>query len=117
MYCCCRSLLVAALFAVYRTRWARVALSLAVPLVNALYVYFALLSRFLAYPQRPLTLRKTIVPSHKRQEPAGLKFIDTSSKFGHGRFQTFEEKRRFLGMLKKEKSADRAERVAEAAGK
>lgn len=28
-----------------------------------------------------------------------LKFIDTSSKYGHGRFQTKEEKDKFLGPL------------------
>ncbi|GAA5974503.1 hypothetical protein JCM3765_005347, partial [Sporobolomyces pararoseus] len=29
-----------------------------------------------------------------------LKFIDTSSKFGHGRFQTIAEKNAFQGQLK-----------------
>jgi len=29
-----------------------------------------------------------------------MKFIDTSSKFGHGRFQTSDEKEKFLGKLK-----------------
>lgn len=29
-------------------------------------------------------------------EEITLKFIDTSSKFGHGRFQTVEEKRKFF---------------------
>ena len=67
--------------------------------------------------KRVITLRKTIVPDHKRVEPAGLKFIDTSSKFGHGRFQTFEEKRKFLGMLKKEKVAERDEKAVAAAAK
>ncbi|KAF3453957.1 hypothetical protein FNV43_RR04399 [Rhamnella rubrinervis] len=33
-------------------------------------------------------------------EEIKLKFIDTSSKFGHGRFQTIEEKARFYGRLK-----------------
>jgi len=28
-----------------------------------------------------------------------VKFIDTASKIGHGRFQTFEEKDKFLGPL------------------
>ena len=36
-------------------------------------------------------------------EKIDLKFIDTSSKFGHGRFQTAEEKRNFMGPLKKDK--------------
>ena len=35
-------------------------------------------------------------------EKITLKFIDTSSKWGHGRFQTPEEKRNFMGPLKKE---------------
>merc|ERR1739848_858901 len=30
-----------------------------------------------------------------------LKSIDTTSKFGHGRFQTIKEKRKFMGPLKK----------------
>jgi large subunit ribosomal protein L3e len=47
--------------------------------------------------KRAITLRKTVIPSHRRQEPAGLKFIDTSSKFGHGRFQTLDEKHKFMG--------------------
>jgi len=47
--------------------------------------------------KRVLTLRKTIVPSSRRVEPLGIKFIDTSSKFGHGRFQTLEEKYKFMG--------------------
>ena len=34
-------------------------------------------------------------------EKVTLKFIDTSSKFGHGRFQTLDEKNKFLGMRKK----------------
>jgi large subunit ribosomal protein L3e len=47
--------------------------------------------------KRVLTLRKTIVPSARRVEPLGIKFIDTSSKYGHGRFQTLEEKYKFMG--------------------
>jgi len=47
--------------------------------------------------KRVLTLRKTIVPSSRRVEPLGIKFIDTSSKYGHGRFQTLEEKYTFMG--------------------
>ena len=50
--------------------------------------------------KRPLTLRKSIVPCTKRNEPVNLKFIDTSSKFGHGRFQTKEEKDAFMGHRK-----------------
>lgn len=36
-------------------------------------------------------------------EEIDLKFIDTSSKLGHGRFQTHEEKKAFMGPLKKDR--------------
>ncbi|RHZ44128.1 hypothetical protein Glove_757g7 [Diversispora epigaea] len=54
--------------------------------------------------KRVLTLRKSLITHSKRSalEKISLKFIDTSSKFGHGRFQTAEEKRAFLGTLKKD---------------
>jgi len=44
--------------------------------------------------KRVLTLRKSIVArtSRKAIENINLKFIDTSSKLGHGRFQTSNEK-------------------------
>lgn len=47
--------------------------------------------------KRPLVLRK---PLHKRTRPIynekiNIKFIDTSSKLGHGRFQTAEEKDKY----------------------
>ena len=32
----------------------------------------------------------------KAMEKIDLKFIDTASKFGHGRFQTFKEKHNFM---------------------
>jgi large subunit ribosomal protein L3e len=49
--------------------------------------------------KRVITLRKTLVPQTKRsaQEEITLKFIDTASKFGHGRFQTKNEKDKFMG--------------------
>jgi len=49
--------------------------------------------------RRVLTLRKTLFPKQSRTalEKVELKFIDTASKFGHGRFQTAEEKERFYG--------------------
>jgi large subunit ribosomal protein L3e len=31
-----------------------------------------------------------------------LKFIDTSSKFGHGRFQTLDEKAKVMGKRKRD---------------
>lgn len=53
--------------------------------------------------KRIITLRKTLLAQTSRnaEESIALKFIDTSSKFGHGRFQTAEEKARQLGRLKK----------------
>jgi len=52
--------------------------------------------------KRPLTLRKSLIPQTKRAafEEIELKFIDTSSKFGHGRFQTNIEKQQFMGPTK-----------------
>jgi len=51
--------------------------------------------------KRAVTLRKSIVAAAKRShlEPLNVKFIDTSSKYGHGRFQTLEEKNKFFGTL------------------
>jgi len=55
--------------------------------------------------KRVLTLRKTLVPQVKRaateQVSGNIKFIDTSSKFGHGRFQTKAEKDAFYGPRKR----------------
>lgn len=39
----------------------------------------------------------------KALENINLKFIDTSSKFGHGRFQTAADKVAFVGQLKKDR--------------
>ncbi|KAI9221122.1 60S ribosomal protein L3 [Blastocladiella britannica] len=54
--------------------------------------------------KRVLTLRKSLITHTSRAslEKVDLKFIDTSSKFGHGRFQTKEEKHTFMGTLKKD---------------
>jgi len=41
--------------------------------------------------KRVITIRKSLLPERERR-PTFLKFIDTSSKFGHGRFQTQSEK-------------------------
>jgi len=53
--------------------------------------------------KRVITLRRPMAPqtSRKMQEPINLKFIDTSSKMGHGRFQTKKEKFNWYGTLKK----------------
>lgn len=52
--------------------------------------------------KRALMLRKSLIIKETRsaQEKITLKFIDTSSKYGHGRFQTVEEKDKFYGRKK-----------------
>jgi large subunit ribosomal protein L3e len=52
--------------------------------------------------KRFLLLRKSLLTTTSREylEPINLKFIDTSSKLGHGRFQTTEEKNTFYGRKK-----------------
>jgi large subunit ribosomal protein L3e len=52
--------------------------------------------------KRCITLRKTLVPQTSRSatENIELVFIDTSSKFGHGRFQTAAEKEKYMGPKK-----------------
>jgi large subunit ribosomal protein L3e len=54
--------------------------------------------------KRVITLRKSVLTYASRQatESINLKFIDTASKFGHGRFQTAQEKDAFMGILKKD---------------
>jgi len=51
--------------------------------------------------KRPVILRKSLMnhSTRKHLENIDLRFIDTSSKFGHGRFQTAEEKLKFMGPL------------------
>jgi large subunit ribosomal protein L3e len=58
--------------------------------------------------KRVITLRKSLLLQTKRKatEKVNLKFIDTSSKMGHGRFQTREEKQTFMGPLKKDKTKE-----------
>jgi large subunit ribosomal protein L3e len=55
--------------------------------------------------KRAISLRKSCFPQTSRSalEKITLKFIDTSSKFGHGRFQTGAEKKAFMGVLKKDR--------------
>lgn len=52
--------------------------------------------------KRVVTLRQSLLKQTSRLalEEIKLKFIDTSSKFGHGRFQTTEEKAKFYGRVK-----------------
>merc|ERR1711912_24855 len=58
--------------------------------------------------KRVITLRKSLLTHTKRRalEKINLKFIDTSSKFGHGRFQTSKEKKAFMGPLKKDRTKE-----------
>uniref|UniRef100_A0A0N5AAT1 60S ribosomal protein L3 n=1 Tax=Syphacia muris TaxID=451379 RepID=A0A0N5AAT1_9BILA len=57
--------------------------------------------------KRPITLRKSLIVQTKRvaHEVINLKWIDTSSKLGHGRFQTHAEKKEFMGKLKRDLAA------------
>jgi large subunit ribosomal protein L3e len=50
--------------------------------------------------KRVLVLRKSLLHQTSRRalEQINLKFIDTSSKMGHGRFQTADEKGRYYGV-------------------
>jgi len=61
--------------------------------------------------KRVITLRKSVVPQTSRvsAEVITLKFVDTASKFGHGRFQTAEEKKKFMGPLKADFEKEKAE--------
>ncbi|XP_071813415.1 large ribosomal subunit protein uL3-like isoform X2 [Apostichopus japonicus] len=64
--------------------------------------------------KRVITLRKSLLvhTSRNASEKINLKFIDTTSKFGHGRFQTHEEKNAFMGPLKKDRLKAEAEAAA-----
>ena len=70
--------------------------------------------------RRVITLRRPMAPQTSRAmvEKIELRFIDTSSKMGHGRFQTVKEKNEWFGMLKKDRlrkeERDRKERVKRA---
>merc|ERR1712093_389541 len=64
--------------------------------------YIMLKGQVTGVKRRLITMRKSLVAQTNRRslEKIGLKFIDTSSKFGHGRFQTAEEKKKFMGPVK-----------------
>mmetsp|Transcript_119124 Transcript_119124/g.348803 ORF Transcript_119124/g.348803 Transcript_119124/m.348803 type:complete len:430 (-) Transcript_119124:129-1418(-) len=74
--------------------------------------------------KRIITLRKSLLAqvSRRATEKIELKFIDTSSKMGHGRFQTCEEKAKFYGgnvskkARKEEAEKKEAEKADEAEG-
>lgn len=57
--------------------------------------------------KRIMTLRKSMFTHTSRRalEKVDLKWIDTSSKFGHGAYQTPAEKKQYLGVLKKDLAA------------
>jgi len=54
--------------------------------------------------KRPITLRRSLIPptNSVAKEEVTLKWIDTSSKFGHGRFQTDQERLDYTGPLKRD---------------
>jgi len=58
--------------------------------------------------KRAITLRRPLVAptSRKATEPINIKFIDTASQIGTGRYQTSAEKRAAMGMLKKRKNGN-----------
>ena len=71
--------------------------------------YLMLKGTVMGTKKRPITIRRALFPpkipscwSHIIN-PRAIKFIDTASKIGHGRFQTEAEKSMVLGMLKKDK--------------
>uniref|UniRef100_A0A2K5BXV7 60S ribosomal protein L3 n=1 Tax=Aotus nancymaae TaxID=37293 RepID=A0A2K5BXV7_AOTNA len=57
--------------------------------------------------KRVLILHKSLLVQTKQRalKKIDLKFIDTTCKFGQGRFQTMEEKKAFMGPLKKNRIA------------
>ena len=63
--------------------------------------YLLMRGQIMGTKKRAIVLRKSIFPTTRNwmTEKVEVKFIDTSSKLGHGRFQTFEEKDKFLGPL------------------
>merc|ERR1711931_129628 len=58
----------------------------------------------IGHKKRVLTLRMSLTTLTKKRyvEKVSLKFIDTSSKMGHGRFQTPQDKAAFMGPMKKD---------------
>jgi len=61
--------------------------------------------------KRPITLRVPLIPptNSVAKEEVTLKWIDTSSKFGHGRFQTKKERMDWTGPLKRDLKAQEAQ--------
>ncbi|XP_031628859.1 60S ribosomal protein L3 [Contarinia nasturtii] len=69
--------------------------------------------------KRIITLRKSLIVHTKRSalEQIQLKFIDTASKMGHGRFQTPADKLAFMGPLKKDRIREEQAQAATVAAK
>lgn len=69
--------------------------------------YLLIRGQVLGTKKRPIVLRKSLFPTTRNwmTEQVEVKFIDTASKLGHGRFQTFEEKDKFLGPLASKQKA------------
>eukprot|EP00826_Nyctotherus_ovalis_P029172 TRINITY_DN2300_c0_g2_i1.p2 TRINITY_DN2300_c0_g2~~TRINITY_DN2300_c0_g2_i1.p2 ORF type:complete len:407 (-),score=135.05 TRINITY_DN2300_c0_g2_i1:62-1282(-) len=65
--------------------------------------------------KRAITFRKAIFPpaGRRMEEKINLKFVDTASKIGHGRFQTAEEKQKFFGVTKKDEKEEKPGKKAE----
>jgi len=63
--------------------------------------------------KRCITLRKSVIPVTTRpaKEQVTLKFIDTSSKLGRGRFQTHKEKKKIYGSFKKRRFKKRKRKI------
>jgi len=72
---------------------------------NVLNDYVMLKGCTVGLRKRTLILRQSMFAPTLQGEQAkiDLKFIDTSSKFGHGRFQTGEEKAKFYGKRKQKR--------------
>lgn len=72
---------------------------------NVMNDYLMLKGCTVGIRKRCLMLREGMFPLNLSGEAMDikLKFIDTSSKFGHGRFQTCEEKAKFFGKLKEKR--------------
>ena len=69
--------------------------------------YILLKGGVIGVKKRPITLRKSLIPqtTNAAVEKIDVKFIDTSSKMGHGKFQTVEEMEKFYGPLASKQKA------------
>lgn len=76
--------------------------------------YLMIRGAVLGVKKRAITLRKAMFAPTGRllAETVVLKFIDTASKIGHGRFQTADEKKKFYGTVKEAVKAEEKKDVA-----